>query len=255
MRSDGEHVDLLGLLSGELPPAQRSLTLDHIRGCEQCRSQLAETAALVGELRDAGRHSPVDPSEVPPLDLAALRRSDPHDDRPMIRPTTTGSSHEDDLTVTPSDRPAPLRRRLVVLGVAVGLVVAVGGGIAIGHSLQASTKPSADVRLAAVGPVPTPATGAVRMVGSGADQTMEVRLSGLTLPAAHDTVEVWLLNTRTGRTHAIGTMPATNASVMTATFPLPASDVSGFDAVDVSIQSPANGGQHSGDSVLRGQVA
>lgn len=251
MSSAGDHVDLLGLLSGELPPAQRSVTLDHVRGCEQCRSQLAETAALVGELKDAGRHSPVDPSEVPPLDLAALRRSDSHHDRPTI----IGTSHGDDLRVTPSGGPPPIRRRLVALAVAAGLLVAAGGGIAIGHSLRASTTAPADVRLAAVGSVPTPATGAVRMVGSGDGQTMHVRLSGLTLPAAHDTVEVWLLNTRTGRTHAIGTMPPANASVMTATFPLPASDVTGFNAVDVSIQSPADRGQHSGDSVLRGQVA
>jgi hypothetical protein len=50
-------------------------------------------------------------------------------------------------------------------------------------------------------------------------------------------------------------MPATTTVTMTATFLLPAKEVAGFDAVDVTIQAPDDHGQHSSNSVLRGQVA
>jgi hypothetical protein len=255
MTGGNRHVDLIGMLSGELPPAERAGTLDHVLGCDQCRYQLTETAALIGELKDAGRHSPVDPSEVPPLDLAALKMSAAPLDPPVIEPHLVESRDRDDLAVPAAPQHPPMRRRFVTLTVAAGLIGALVGGIAIGHSLQASKPPAAEVRLSAVGQPPTPATGAARMLGSGAAQKMHVTLSGLTLPSAADTVEVWLLNTRTGQTRAIGTMPVTTTPVMTATFPLPASDLSGYDAVDVSIQSPSDHGEHSSHSVLRGAVA
>ncbi len=254
MTRGSDHVDLVGLLSGELLPAERAVTVDHVRGCNYCRDQLAETAAAVGELKDAGRHRPVDPSEVPPLNLAALKASAPMPSPPVIQPTDVGSPGKYQSAAATAPRRPPVNRRFA-LAAAGALVAALAGGIAIGHLSQASKHPTAEVRLAAIGQPPTPATGAARMVGSGAGQKMQVTLSGLTLPSSHDTVEVWLLNTRTGRTRAIGTMPATTGRVMTATFPLPVSELTGFDALDVSIQTPADHGTHSSHSVLRGVVA
>jgi Anti-sigma-K factor rskA len=254
MTRDGEHIDMLGLLSGELAPALRADTLDHVRSCEQCRYQLADTAAVVGELKDAGRHSPVDPADVPRLDLAAVTKASSALGLPTTRLIPVHAHTEGDGTAPTELRRPPVRRRVVGLAAVCALAAAFIGGIAIGHTSQASRPPAEEVRLAAIGQPPTPATGAARMIGSGATQTMQVTLSGVNLPSTRDRVEVWLLNTRTGQTRPIGTMPVTARHLMTATFPLPASDLAGYDAIDVSIQTPADNG-HSHNSILRGAIA
>ncbi|HTQ20668.1 anti-sigma factor family protein, partial [Mycobacterium sp.] len=146
MTSDSEHVDLAGLLSGELPPAERTVTVGHIRGCDHCRDQLAETAALVGELRDAGRHRPVDPSEVPPLDLAAIEASAPLPIPPVIEPITVGSSDKGEPGTSTAPTGSSISRRLA-LAVAAAVIVALAGGIAIGHTYQSSRPPPTEVRL------------------------------------------------------------------------------------------------------------
>ena len=231
MTTEGEeHVDLLGLLTGETTDQQRTAAVAHLDSCASCRQGFLDMAISIGLMRDAARHAPVDPSEVPPLRL--------------------------DLSGEPS-RPAqaapadpPVRRRQSWRPVLVGLalVAALGGGIAIGRSGRPA--PAAGVTLTAIGTLPTHAQGEAHMLGSGQRQEMNVTVTGLTAPASADHFEVWLLDTATGRVEAVGAITGSNT-----TFALPASRAAGFDAIDVSLQTPSDGTKHSGHSVLRGTIA
>jgi hypothetical protein len=134
-------------------------------------------------------------------------------------------------------------------------VVALVVGVVIGHDgRQQVTTAAAPVRLAPVGSHPTPASGAAEMTGSGAGQIMAVTVSALSLPRPSDHYEVWLIDTRTGRALAIGVLPPSGTGTTTTTYSLPAGEVTGYNAVDVSLQRPTDGARHSGDSVLRGVI-
>ena len=231
------HADIPGLLSGELSPSERDTAVRHVRGCPECRDQLVETSALVAELREAGRYAPVDPAEVPPLRL--------HEATGVREPVVERATAE----VT-KPRHGWLAGRTAV-AVMVG-VVALAAGLVIGRA-QPHPAPPARVALAAVGTLPSTASGAAQMSGAGQQQTMNLSVSGLRTPPPGDHYEVWLLDTRTGRTLDVGRISTSATGVMS--FPLPARELAGFDALDISLQAPANGNRHSGDSLLRGSLA
>lgn len=230
MTTDDDHVDLLGLLEGELGADDRAAAVAHLRGCTSCADGFLDMAIAIGRLRDAGRYPAADPSEVPPLrlDRSAAPVADP-------------------VVAVPAPRTAPRHRLLRPALVAVALVAALVGGIAIGR--QGAGAPAAGVTLTAVG-LPTVARGQAHMLGSGEAQQMQVSVTGLTVPVATDHYEVWLLDTTTGRAVPVGTITGG-----TSTFALPVSRTVGFDAIDVSLQTPADGTKHSGHSVLRGTIA
>ena len=140
-----------------------------------------------------------------------------------------------------------------VLVGAVAAVVALVAGIVIGIEHGSTSTPAAKVLLAAVGQLPSSASGAAQMVGQGEDQSMLVTLSGLDRPPPGDHYEVWLLDTRTGRTFAVGVVSPSVTGKMA--YPLPATKAVGFDTIDVSLQTPANGAKHSGVSLLRGAIS
>ena len=230
MTTDDEHVDLLGLLEGDLGAEDRAEAVAHLRGCSACADGFLDMAIAIGRLRDAGRYPAADPSEVPPLRL----------DR-RVAPAPSPSVH---LPAPRGDRPRRLLRPALV---AVALVAALVGGIAIGRAGGGS--PAAGVTLTAVG-LPTVARGQAHMLGSGDTQQMTVTVTGLTVPVAADHYEVWLLDTTTGRAVAVGAITGGRS-----TFALAVSRTVGFDAIDVSLQTPADGAKHSGHSVLRGTIA
>lgn len=241
MSDETSHVDLPGLISGETPPGQRQADLDHVRGCRDCLDELVDTTALIAELRDARRYPPVEPSEVPPLRLdrsgGTLEPPEPASKVPTS-PAQQSSRHW-------------LHSRILVGAVAA--VVALVVGIVIGNQHGSTSTPAAKVLLAAVGQLPSSASGAAQMVGQGEDQSMLVTLSGLDRPPPGDHYEVWLLDTRTGRTFAVGVVSPSVTGKMA--YPLPASKAVGYDTIDVSLQAPANGAKHSGVSLLRGALS
>jgi len=231
--SGDEHADLPTLLSGDLSPALRATGWAHVRSCATCRVELVETASLISELRDASRFAPVDPAEVPPFRLDGVTAA-PVDAAPVVREPRTNRW---------------LTGRAAV-GVAAG-VLSLFVGLGIGLSTASSTSP-ARVALAAVGTLPSTASGAAQMSGSGQGQVMNLTVTGLETPPDGDHYEVWLLDTRTGRTIDVGQLPP-GAGVRS--YPLPASEAVGYDALDISLQSPADGARHSGHSLLRGSLA
>lgn len=242
--TDG-HVDFPGLLSGDLPPAERDRARAHLRGCAACRDEMLDAALLVGELHDAGRHSPVEPSEVPPLRLPAL-------DVPQARTPlpAAGGTHR-------PPRPDVRRSWATRLALAAAAVGVAAIGLATGRATapdDVSQVVAAPVRLTTVTATPTALTGAAEMVGAGRGQKMHVTLAGLPRVPGSSHYEVWLLDTRTGRTFAVGALPQGAASTTDVTFALPADQATGFNAIDVSLQTAADGETHSGNSLLRGAI-
>lgn len=247
MRSGGDdHVDLLGLMSGEMAPVLRRGVADHVRGCPACLDRLLDATVLVGELRDSSRYAPVDPSEVPPFDLS---RRHAVTARPTVEP----------VDPSPAAPGRGLRRVGLALAGAAAVVSALLGGITIGESRTdapptAAAPPTpaapADVPLLAVGVLPNRAAGAAAMIGSGADRRMRLTLTGLAAAAPQDHYEVWLLDTRTGRTLSVGPLAGQSGE-----YDLPDGVTDGYNAIDVSVQAPEDGVRHSGNSVLRGALA
>ena len=232
------HADLPSFLSGELTPADRRDTHEHLRTCDSCRRELADLTATIAELRDAGRFGPVEPEDVPPFSLTL-------DDLPV---PSVPQPRE------PVREPAPggWRGRAVSAAFAVLVVFALGVGAGV------LVKPSADqaparVALGAVGALPSKASGTAEMVGAGQAQHMRVSLTGLAEPGDGAHYEVWLVDTTTGRSVDVGTFRPTGDE--TATFPLPSSEVAGYNAIDVTLQTPADDGRYSGHSLLRGNLA
>lgn len=223
-----DHADLLGLLTGEATARERSAALEHLRSCPTCPQTFLDTALTIGLLRDAARHAPVDPSEVP-----RLRLDLPYETIPSAR--------------VPEPRARRPRRLVAPALVGLALVAALVGGIAIGRSGRPA--PVAGVTLTAVG-LPDAAHGQAHMLGTGQAQQMNITVTGLKAPVKADHFEVWLLDTATGRVQPVGTISGSST-----TFSLPASRTVGFNAIDISLQMPSDGSKHSGHSVLRGTIA
>ncbi len=230
--SGDEHADLPALLSGDLAPVARQEQWEHVRSCALCRDELVETAALIADLRDASRFAPVDPAEVPPFRLSSEAFA------PVPTPATVEARSLRWLTGR------------VAVGVAAG-ALALFTGLGIGLSTGSSTPP-ARVALAAIGQLPSTASGAAEMSGSGPGQVMNLTVTGLAAPPTGDHYEVWLLDTRSGRTVDVGVLPPGSG---VRSYPLPASSASGYDALDISLQQPSDGTHHSGHSLLRGALA
>jgi hypothetical protein len=250
-----EHVDVLGLLSGEMPPSARATATVHVRGCPTCTEQLLQTAVVVSELRDAGRYGPVDPSEVPPLDLPLGLLAAPASWLPVTpgpeQPLTARMNRTTRVTGRGAGRRRVGRLLTAVTTVAVaftaGLLAAPGPGRSAHPGTTAAASPT--VQLIAVSQTPSPASGQASMIGAGRTRKMRLTLTGLPKLGPDQHYEVWLMNTRTGRRTAIGPTGGT-----TATFDLPDSATVGYNALDISRQTNADGAAHSPDSLLRGSI-
>jgi anti-sigma factor RsiW len=247
-----EHVDLLGLLSGELAPSTRAGVTAHVRGCPTCTEQLLQTAVMVGELRDAARHAPVDPAQVPPLDLSLRSLTAPPSVVGVAPDRGRRRAHLTNRAARAARWVAGPRRAGLLLAAAATVAVAFTAGLLAAPGAGPSgTQPaaSATVQLIAVGLTPSPASGHASMIGAGPTRKMQLTLTGLPQLGPDQHYEVWLMNTRTGRSTAIG--PAADT---TATFDLPESATAGYNALDISRQSDADGAVHSPDSLLRGGI-
>jgi anti-sigma-K factor RskA len=236
------HVDLPLFLSGELPPTERRDTHEHLRTCDSCRAELTDLVATVAELRDAGRFGPVEPEQVPPFSLVL-------DDLPIP------AQHQQDS----QERPEPVREHEVAgwrgraVSVAMAVLVVFALGVGAGVLVKPSAAPPARVALGAVGALPSKASGTAEMVGAGQAQHMRVSVTGLATPTEGAHYEVWLVDTATGRSVDVGTFRPTGDE--TVTFPLPSSEVAGYNAIDVTLQRPSDDGRYSGRSLLRGNLA
>jgi hypothetical protein len=211
-----EHLDLFGLLRGELGNAEAIAAGQHLATCSTCQEELAD--AVVGH--------------------ALLARAS----------RTLGPETE-------TSRPAPLgvlpparRRRGALLAGAAAVVLALGATAAVwwhsdgerpGRGVEAALAPLSEAE---------PGDGSVRMVEDGGRTRMTVAVHDLPAATSGEFYYAWLLDPDTNKMLALGLVdPDTGA-----TFELDDALVASYSAVDVSLETDDGDPQHSVTSVLRG---
>jgi hypothetical protein len=235
------HLDLLGLLRGELGNADALAAGAHLRECEECREELADLSVGHGLLGAAGRRLGHLPEEEALPELPPLRRTPALAGRAAARPAWAAA---------------------LLAGAAAVLLLAAGVGL--GRSLDEGGAPVANPRpTVTVTSSPAPAVGrtaaleplqpgaAVSGTVSMLDEGGNVRMSFATvdLPPAgrHRFYYAWLLDPDTNKMLPLGQLDPGGS----ATFELPLSLVRRYSSVDISLERDDGDPQHSPTSVLR----
>jgi hypothetical protein len=220
-----EHLDLFGLLRGELGNAEAIAAGDHLATCPTCQEELAD--AVVGHSLLTRAGSTLGPaaesSEAPvPVPLAAL--------------------------------PQPARhRRRTVLAVAAAAVVALGAGGAVWwHSSTSGGSPSSPGSAieAPLSPLSSAGSGhgEVQMVEDGGLTRMTIDVRDLPQATSGEFYYAWLLDPTTNKMLALGLVDPRSGS----SFDVADSLVASYSAVDVSLEADDGDPAHSVTSVLRG---
>ncbi len=102
---------------------------------------------------------------------------------------------------------------------------------------------------AALKPIDAPAsaTGSIKAVAVGETRNLIVETKNLATPTAQHFYEVWMLNPSTLKMLPVGVLPPSG----TGTYSIGASIMTGYSAVDISLQTNNGDPAHSNTSVLR----
>lgn len=212
------HPDLLALLRGELSNPLAVEAGDHLDGCPDCRSELAELATANAMLSRSARILTDRPA---PVAVPALPP------RPPFRPR---------------------QRRALGLLAAAAAVVAIAGAATFltrGSEEPAGPQEQVSARLDAV----EGAAGGRVLMTTGAAGSTEMTISTRDLPRAHrgQFYEAWLLDPATRKMLPLGQLgPSGRAS-----FEIDDRLLGRYSAVDVSLEADDGDPQHSVTSVLR----
>jgi anti-sigma-K factor RskA len=139
---------------------------------------------------------------------------------------------------------------LLAVGLAAGFLLR--GGTDGGGGTDARLEAATPVSLVRAGRAPVEAGGVVRMV-SGDDGRMVVRVHGLRPTGDGRWYQLWMRGDG-GRTVSIGTFRVRTDGTGVVKMPLRV-DPRQYPAMDVTVQTPADRGRHSGVSVLRSSGA
>ncbi|GGM10548.1 anti-sigma factor [Nakamurella endophytica] len=254
----------------------------HLVGCDECRTEVAELARAVdlARLEDLGDLVPPPPrvwsAIAAELGLDDQDRAGASPDRPtpVAEPAGTGRAGDAleagpdrrgdrDRVVAPATAPrrvaggrpaaGPRRVRQALLSLAAAVVVGVVGAL-IGYAVRGADgtgqpAPAATAALAAVpgGPGTPAETGVARMFRTSDGMTVTVAATGL--PPVNGSYVVWLLGSD-GRMVTLGALTDGSGS-----FAVPHGiDVSQYSTVDISDEPPDGNPAHSGISILRGRL-
>ncbi len=231
MNLDDDHLDLSGLLLGELRNTDVAAAADHLDECEECRRELAELAVghalLASASRTLGGLTGVQPN--PTEDLPAQ--------------------------VSPSRR-ARHRRRLLAMAAVAVVVIGVGLTAVLrpGRTTeQPQPQPFAEATLEPVDVAGAGAgAGVVLMEHEPASTTrMTIETSDLPSLRADKFYYAWLLDPTTNKMLPLGQVGPGGV----ASFTLDDGLISRYSAVDVSLESDDGDPEHSVTSVLRASYA
>jgi hypothetical protein len=136
----------------------------------------------------------------------------------------------------------------VLLVVGLGAGFALRGGLDDGPATDEGLEAAAPLSLVRAGRAPVEAGGVARMV-AGDDGRMLVRVHGLRPTGDRGWYQVWMRDKR-GRTVSVGRFRVHEDGTGVVKMPLRVSP-DRDPAMDVTLQTPADGGRHSGVSVLR----
>jgi anti-sigma-K factor RskA len=242
-----EHVfdELPQLLSGDADRATVATVAAHVRGCADCREELISAvvahAALMSAVRFAPELPATDEQEERPAALTALPDLSPvfAQIRLELAEADSASRHH-----TTHRRRPTVRYGLVAAVVALGLIA--GGGIYAAERSATSSPSARGLALSAYGIGTTPASA--KLIGG---DKMVIDASSLPSLTSGHYYEVWLTNGQRTAMAPIGQLDAANKG----TFTVPAAEMSGYAAIEVSVQMTGGVGSYSGVSVLRGSYA
>ncbi|WP_022929656.1 anti-sigma factor [Patulibacter americanus] len=138
---------------------------------------------------------------------------------------------------------------LLVVGLGAGFLLR--GGLDGGPETDTRLEAAAPVSLVRAGTAPVDAGGVARMVAGG-DGRMVVRVHGLPPTGDRGWYQVWMHGS--GRTVSVGNFRVRADGTGVVKMPLRV-DPRRYPAMDVTLQTPADGNRHSGVSVLRSSGA
>ena len=222
-------ADLALLALGESAPSAQA----HVAGCAACRREVEAFAATVATARSAG------PEQLPLPPPSVWARV--QDELGLVEPApaATGSRV---LTRT--------WRRPLVAGAALATAAAVVVGVGLSGALtdpgpRPDDGPAAPLQ--ALGSVP--ASGEVVLAAGSGGRSLRVDTEGL--PRPDGLYEVWLIDAEAGRVLALGTLDDAGRAELAVPWGV---DLADYPQVDVSLEPDDGDPQHSGDSVLRGDL-
>ncbi len=274
---DPERLTLAALPAEPDDPAVTA----HLRGCAQCRTEVADLRRTVELAREGGVG---DPLPAPPprvwqaiaaeLSLPGGPNGRPgvavahHTDEPRaVRlrdpdagPAANGTPDPPHVTAprrSPARRrPAARRRRILapLVAAAVGLVVGLGAG----RALAPDPPPPPAVRLVgqltSVSELDPAASGTVTMADDAGQRQMVVQVRGVTNLAGGDHLEAWLMDPTGTRLVPLGALTG-RAGEFQATFAVPDDlPLEQFGRVDVSAERWDGDPGHSSRSLVRGSL-
>lgn len=232
MTGPDEHVDLTGLVGGELTNAEVDRARRHLDRCEECRRDLADVVAGHALL---SRSAATLASEAAPR---PVRTAPPEQALPpLVRPP---SRH---LWLVP----------LLAAAAALVLVAALTGVFwPFGDDDRAPTTPPVAVERATLEPVEGEGSGTVSMTSEpGEPAHMVIETSGLPQPREGQYYYAWLLEPETNKMLPLGLVWPDGSS----TFDVDDSLIGSYSAIDVSLEQDDGDPQHSPVSVLRASYA
>lgn len=242
-----------------------SAAAEHLQACATCRAQLALTRRTVEALRTVGQVS----LEPPPNRVWAAIEAEiqsPNDGARTgataedatgsagapSRPETAGTSKPSagrGATVVPLHRRLPGRLLLAAASLVIGAV----GGSAVTRALSGNDARSQQVVQEAG--LTTLDTNVRRGVADlvKTDGGTDLRLSTEPLDPGSGYLEVWLINRDLQRMVSVGVLPPDTTA---ASFPVPSRLLDeGYVIVDISREALDDKPEHSGVSLLRGELA
>jgi Anti-sigma-K factor rskA len=261
---DHKVPDLVGLLTGEISRGEALAVTHHLDVCRSCTRELIDLLVAHAALRSSNRVT---------QDLAAKPARSASSEISAVQPTyepvlvdqedqeQLPQLHQpDDSTTQPLGQleggPGSPQRRLlswrwVAAAMLVALVVAGGATLLAIHRPPSATLP-ARVASAALRPITAASgtSGSVVVFAEGSTRSLHVDARHLRDPAAQAYYEVWLLDPTTNKMLPMGVLSPSGRGQ----YGISANIMSGYSAVDISLQANDGNPAHSRTSVLRANL-
>jgi Anti-sigma-K factor rskA len=240
-----DHIDheLAALLAGECDRETTLVASAHLHACSECTEELISVAVATGALRFADRAQRAADS---PITSSGHAEPGLNIDRYTAAPDD--ASRQVTAILQRSDRGRQWPRTAIA---AAAAVILVAGGTLIGTQLHRITKrPAASVAVQApLRPVQAPSdvSGRIQVTATGDTRDLNVHTSGLPAAPANHYYEVWVFNPSSLKMLPMGILGPSGQGQYQIAAPI----MSGYSAVDISLQTDNGNPVHSDTSVLR----